>query len=159
MTILKMEFFSNMDEYDYKIIITFKYSHIKRKNNLSDFARKLIKIIQTFVGVKYIFHVGYSSNATLSITVHKHLFYSFDQQNNTTGLQQSITYLILPVIHQNCQQKHCFISMLLSGHWISKNLYQQKVFRMNHLTVKLDGLGLELSVMTQSFFSLSLPII
>ena len=30
---------------------------------------------------------------------------------------------------------------------------------MNHLTVKLDGLGLELSVMTQSFFSLSLPII
>ena len=37
--------FSNMDEYDYKIIITFKYSHIKRKNNLSDFARKLIKII------------------------------------------------------------------------------------------------------------------
>lgn len=45
MTIFKMEFFSNMDEYDYKIIITFKYSHIKRKNNLSDFARKLIKII------------------------------------------------------------------------------------------------------------------
>ena len=45
MTILKMEFFSNMDEYDYKIIITFKYSHIKRKHNLSDFARKLIKII------------------------------------------------------------------------------------------------------------------
>ena len=37
--------FSNMDEYDYKIIIEFKYSHIKRKNNLSDFARKLIKII------------------------------------------------------------------------------------------------------------------
>lgn len=72
----------------------------------------------------------------------------------------SITNLILPVIHQNCQQQHCFISMLLSGHWISKNLYQWKVFiRMNHLTVKLDGLGLELSVMTQSFFSLSLPII
>ena len=37
--------FSNMDEYDYKIIIEFKYGHIKRKNNLSDFARKLIKII------------------------------------------------------------------------------------------------------------------
>lgn len=72
----------------------------------------------------------------------------------------SITNLILPVIHQNCQQQHCFISMLLSGHRISKNLYQWKVvIRMNHLTVKLDGLGLELSVMTQSFFSLSLPII
>ena len=26
-----MEFFSNMYEYDYKIIIKFKYNHIKRK--------------------------------------------------------------------------------------------------------------------------------
>ena len=36
--------FSNMDEYDYKIIIEFKYSHIKKKL-INVFARKLIKII------------------------------------------------------------------------------------------------------------------
>ena len=33
-----------------------------------------------------------------------------------------IPHLILSVINKNCQKKHCLITMLLSGYWISKDL-------------------------------------